>query len=268
MTFYVTFIIKAHGVRKSDVELTYKHKWKTSPDTTNKNGEVITKWEDRWLNEKIEVFCNGRSQGDITLSKKAEYIFELNKSGCFPANTNIKTPSGVQKISTISVGDEIVTYDTDKNSFSTQIVISKIKHDPAQIHGVEFSSGRKIFLTEQHRLLTSHGFVMVKKLKCGDVIVANDNSRSSEVVVKISRTDRVEAVYNLITSKNYTFIADDVIAHSFSNWVVFQEFYWNIRYFCSSFVGLISLAQKGKVVSKICSLLGRGVPVSHKYFTE
>ena len=96
---------------------------------------------------------------------------------CIDGDTLITTPSGQVKISDISIGHEIISYDITNNEFEIDVVekvfennMDTIKDDMFEL---VFDTGDILKVTGNHKILTTNGYIKTKDLKINDDIISH-----------------------------------------------------------------------------------------------
>jgi len=153
------------------------------------------------------------------------------KSGCFPAGTLITTAQGNSDIATVREGDFVTALDPDRQVVESRRVSRVLKHNGCRIWCIRFADGQLVRTTAIHSFLVGANWVQARHLRCGDLVSAV--SSSGEVVLhRVSqsiRTNEVEDVYNLIVEDNFTFLAEGLVAHSFTHFRSLRSLYWKTR---------------------------------------
>ena len=102
----------------------------------------------------------------------------ITSSRCFPAGTLVDTPAGLKPIETLAVGDNVVSYDLERNCYTVRQLIATraIRHE-GQLVEVATTGGRRVRCTPEHRVYTQeHGYREASLLGPGNTVL-----RSSEV---------------------------------------------------------------------------------------
>lgn len=230
MTFYVEFTVKRGGSRKAGIEISYLYdgsRKDLSSDFTDKNGEVITEWNDKWNGKEIDVYFDGGNRRKIKLRPRESHNINLS-SGCFPYHTKVSTPTGFCFIGEIAEGDIIFSFDSDTGELVERRVTRLIRHDPMKLVKLVTSGGKVLNVTENHRILTKNGFSRIDTLHVGEMIMVDLKSSTFEELNAIEENDIVEPVFNLIVEDSFTFLADGFVVHSFSTKPKLQKIYWKL----------------------------------------
>ncbi len=155
---------------------------------------LIKQWK-----ESIMNFCPTAKVQSVTATSKKEdknfYIINAQnteKMGktffsdigtvivdeCFPYETPIRTECGWKYIGDINANDKVISFNEKSKTFESQRVVSvQSKANDREIVIVSFYSGtRSIVCTDNHRFLTTKGYVEASKLKDKDLIISYSNN--------------------------------------------------------------------------------------------
>jgi hypothetical protein len=95
---------------------------------------------------------------------------------CVDGNTKIKTHNGYKKIEDIKIGDTVISYNEQRNTFEDDIVEEKYENmilsDNEDMYEIEMVDRSIIKITGNHKVLTDNGWKKVKKLKIGENIIS------------------------------------------------------------------------------------------------
>lgn len=156
-------------------------------------------------------------------------------SKCLEENTLIQLQSGeLKKIKDIEIGDMVCSMNSHykMEASNSEYVVSKVHSGKKLVRDYIFRSGRRIAMTDEHRLFDIHGELCGRDIQIGTRLAVprkipsrnldSDNQKlidlaTSDIywdeIVKIS--DYYEAdTYDIETSKNHNFIANNVISHN------------------------------------------------------
>ncbi|MET0072480.1 MAG: Hint domain-containing protein [Candidatus Thiodiazotropha sp.] len=164
---------------------------------------------------------NIRSEFGNTGQSASEYHKShgvTRSNGCFPADTEIKTPYGWKPIKDLSTGSVVVSY-TKRGQLVNSKVLQQCTHTLCNIVTIVTADRNASFTaTEIHAVNTSGGWLRINQLKAGDRVtyLADNGKIACHTVLSIEKTERRETVYNLIVEGHYTFITRSCLAHSFS----------------------------------------------------
>lgn len=134
-------------------------------------------------------------------------------SACFPYETLIDTPYGKVKIGDLKKGQMILSYDDGK--LVPRVITRKRVRGTALIFRVDFATGKALFATGHHSFLTQDGWKRLADIRTMDKIIRSDGVGS---IVQSITMQKVEHVFNIYTAGEHTFIADDCVAHNFTEY--------------------------------------------------
>ena len=169
---------------------------------------LIKQWK-----ESIMNFCPTAKVQSVTATSKKEdknfYIINAQnteKMGktffsdigtvivdeCFPYETPIRTECGWKYIGDIKANDKVISFNEKSKTFELQNVVSvQSKSNDREIVSVSFYSGsREIICTDNHRFLTSKGYVEASKLKDKDLIISYSNNFMSSDMIYVLNSDQ------------------------------------------------------------------------------
>lgn len=147
-------------------------------------------------------------------------------SGCFPKNTAVLTPVGLKAISNLKEGDVVLSYDVSKEKLLASRILKAIKYPANNIWEMTFDDVC-IRTTASHSFLLHDGtWKKTSEIKLGDKVKFIDGFKR---VTSLGQTTDIEEVYNLIVEENYNFVADGVIAHSFSYFRAVRMFFYSFK---------------------------------------
>ncbi len=138
-----------------------------------------------------------------------------HSQSCFPGDTDIQTPGGSRRISTIAPGTIVMSWDATRSQLVERKVSRLKSHKPARIVTVELSNGTSLRATPNHTVLTRSGWRRIDRLKPSDqmILATGDAAKINSIT---SLPDKVP-VYNLVTEGEHTFVANGVVAHNFTH---------------------------------------------------
>jgi hypothetical protein len=153
--------------------------------------------------------------------------------GCFAASTPILTPSGWTTIDSLTPGEDVLSFCSDRNTLAQRSILRVKVTANKRIWKVETDVAQcPIRTTCGHPFLTNRGWLWTWRLREGDTLLSvNEDGRIVPNTVRwVARTNDIEQVYNLITSIDHTFVVRGAIVHNFA---VFRS----IRAFWAARVG-------------------------------
>ena len=175
------------------------------------------------MNEEQDAYDNGY-KGDQSHSWRGAEAHRqgledgghLGNSACFPGDAKILTPTGLVRLDTLKAGDLVVSWQEAMQRWVDR-PIKKVKaHGPKPIVCVHFADGRSLRVTRNHTIRTVEAWKRIDKLQVGDIVAPVSEDHSEVRVVGVCLTSEVVPVYNLYCEGEYSFVADGVIAHSFT----------------------------------------------------
>lgn len=142
-----------------------------------------------------------------------DYMTGKTGGGCFAANTQISTPTGTRAIKSLKVGDSVIGWNQATQTFEMTTVLKHIVHKPCPITVVVLEDGSIVRTTAVHSFKTEKGWKRTDELTQGLALVTENGAIQ---VQSVTATQKLEPVYNLVTEKSFTFIADGLVAHNFT----------------------------------------------------
>lgn len=163
------------------------------------------------LNHHDQLMGNGPGGGP----DPTRFDLDKNKGGCFTFHTPVMTPYGWKAIGEIQKGELVQAIGT-RGKLSFRPVLAVKTRAPKTIWQV--SSELKTFeATGAHSVLTENGWQRIDRLKTDDFLKFLINNETITVpVLNVSKTEKIQPVFNLIVSGDYTFVVDGCLAHSFT----------------------------------------------------
>lgn len=176
--------------------------------------KVQAEWDKTWAQNRIP-----------------ESEAEAKSDGCFPQGTAIATPTGELEITLVHEGDTVLAFDQRHNQLRNREVISVRKYERNTIWEISFDDGSRVRTTDHHRFWVFGAWTKASDIVRGDFVGCIDDVSSvvTRRVESSSRTMDTEVVYNLVVDGDYSFVADRVIAHSFSRFRTIQVLVWRAR---------------------------------------
>lgn len=130
--------------------------------------------------------------------------------GCFPHGTQVETATGLRRIETIAVGDEVISLSDTGERVS--LPVTSIFRTSNRIWIVETARGT-LRTTETQPLCTQLAtYIEAGKLRAGDVILTGENREAR--VLRVQPTDEIAPVINLVLGNREPFIAGGFLARS------------------------------------------------------
>jgi hypothetical protein len=178
-----------------------------------------------FLSEQVETIMGGRSEMRVPSGGGSNYSgggggssSGGGGSGCFASGTLVKTIAGPKDIATLNKGDLVITFDPHCNMEVVRPIL-KVAHKRNIICEITFADGKTLRTTATHSLSVGRVWKKVSQLKAGDCLTCLSATGliESNAIASISRSSGMEDVHNLVVEGNFTFIAGDVLAHSFTH---------------------------------------------------
>lgn len=150
---------------------------------------------------------------------------------CFPSGTQVKTPQGYVPIELLSFNDPVIAKNKRGHAVVRR-VIRRNSYAASAVSTITFDDGSRLRATDHHTIKSTDGWCRVRDLQTGcnifDPTTGDMNAFRS--ISHIERGTSVEVVYNLIVEGECTFIADGVLAHSFTNFRIVRAAVQRLRY--------------------------------------
>jgi hypothetical protein len=141
----------------------------------------------------------------------------VTQSGCFPAGTKVETPYGTRDIARLSTGDFVLAVDLQTSRTRKRKILKIDVHHSNRIWALTFSDGSAVRTTAAHSFLVAGKWEKASRIYIGDTLaVSSADGLSEKTVISSEATESMEPVYNLIVEGDFNFIADGVLAHSFT----------------------------------------------------
>jgi hypothetical protein len=150
-----------------------------------------------------------------------------NKNGgCFPANTMIHTATGTKPIEAIKPGDQVLAW-CPKTETVVPTAVLKLKRHAGLYTVVKtvFEDGQSMTSTPVHSFLTDTGWRRLDRIGVGDRVLSRQGWK---IVAKLERLEKGASVYNLVTDKYFTFVADGMVAHNFTAFKSLKIVAWTL----------------------------------------
>jgi hypothetical protein len=150
--------------------------------------------------------------------------------GCFPAGTLIHTPLGPLDIASAESGDLVFAFDRQRNVLHSQRVLRVCRYKRQDLWKIEFADGTRLRTTGHHCFCASGNWKKARNIETGDLLSCLNVAGNVETrrVTSSSQLSETAVVYNIIVEGNFTFVADGVIAHSFTEFRSLRTFAWRI----------------------------------------
>lgn len=215
--------------------------WFTKTITTQGGSSTITNHCPKFLTNTSSSSSTGtlyveikdlESGYTIQRSRTITIYPQASSPSCFIAGTTITMSDGtLKKIEEVSLGDSILTYNTDKNKIEIGNVEAIVTPLHSKLIELQFENNsntntldhpyyvkNKGWCSYDPKLtLTNYG-LKVKKYKIGDIVLQYDNIKKkiNEIHIKnLILINREQKTYNLQkVSKNHDFFANGILVHN------------------------------------------------------
>lgn len=180
----------------------------------------------RWLGDQAVqeiwylAYNSSISESDIGRVKQIFPEAELRESfpapchpGCFPRGTLVETPDGLRPIESIQPGEVVTSVLAD--GAPAEANVQSIFVTDNRLWRIATTAGVLITTETQPLCLTTSKLKAAGELQPGDAILVRQAGKiAATEVIEVSRTDRLEKVYNLILGESEVFVAGGFLARS------------------------------------------------------
>lgn len=151
---------------------------------------------------------------------------------CLDGSTRISMYDGSTKLITdVSIGDKIISYNKNTKSFEKDEILAIADPSNKEMYEIEFSSGRKVIASLDHKFLTDSDYKSLSDIKIGDKIVLGNNLKKG---IRTNRTETYDLIiditkigyrtaYDITTKKNHNFLANGVVTHNSGDMIFIDE---------------------------------------------
>ena len=223
--------VDEHIVLKTDrntLAVTAEHPFYTGNCTFKtldilKAGDPIFAWDGQALSpqrivslqkisKRVRVF-NLQTDQPNTFFAAGLAVHNKGGGGCFPAGTIIRTPAGSIPIENLSANDTVQAVDQQRHIINARV--EKLFATRDHVLSVKTNRG-ELRTTPEHPVgLTDGTFLEAGMLRPGDNVNFRDNgSLIAATVLKTTKSNEKEPVYNLSVNQPHTFLADDFVVHN------------------------------------------------------
>jgi len=145
----------------------------------------------------------------------------LGGCSCFPAGTQVSTPTGETSIQSLHVGDNVLSENTDTGKVEAEPVQAIIHRPVSSLMAVDLSDGSTITVTVDHpfwidsgKQLTGPGWLPSGQLQAGDRLRTADGR--DVTVTGVRRGVGRAVVYTLTVARDHTFFVGNarVLVHN------------------------------------------------------
>jgi len=131
---------------------------------------------------------------------------------CFIGKTKVRTPRGYKQIADIKIGDAIYSLD-DNDQLCIEKVLHVLSPHMRPIVEADFEDGTIIETTESQRFYTAPWFEYVGKMKKRAFTFSRDRIR----LLKSSKTDKHDFVYDIVVSGRNIFFANGIAVEGYGD---------------------------------------------------
>jgi hypothetical protein len=130
----------------------------------------------------------------------------------FLAGTKISTSKGEVSIESLSVGDNVLSFDPNSLKTSEDRVEKIYTKIADEYYFLKFDNGSELKVTAHHPIFTNKKlFIEVKNLKLGDEVWTTNISTK---IISIQKINQQNKVFNLKVSNNQTYFANGIGVHN------------------------------------------------------
>jgi len=169
--------------------------------------------------DSFEGVVEIRSAEDSSLCRSIPISVDFG--GCVQAGTRVSMADGSRRaIESLTVGEQIVAYDTNRQTLSQAVIEKVLVHDDITyiLHELVPNSGEPLLVTGNHPILVKdRGWQQVDAIRPGDVIFYLDRTSGALAETTVAAIIRDKShqgtVYNLKTNRG-TYLANDLLIHN------------------------------------------------------
>ncbi len=171
--------------------------------------------------------------------------------GCFPSGTKIATPRGELSIEELHPGEDVFSFNKKRGIIEVNRILRINEHAENPVWEIQFEDGSQVRTTPVHSFLAGNSWKMARRVAPGERLLSLDSlgKTNTRAIVKSKMTNQKETVYNLIVDKNYSFIADGMLVHSFTYLRSLRASVWSL-------LSIFSRKGNAKTTGKPASVLG------------
>ena len=178
-----------------------------------KEGIRTKSWEGAWKGA-ISGAVNGAADGFMFGAIGGAVAGGINSKLCFAAGTLVMTKQGLKAIEEISVGEEVLAYNSNLGIYEYKDVVDVYVNKSKELCHIE-TDNDEIICTPNHSILTSNGWKEAKDISCKDLLVTSKGTSKVQKVEKEFLKDEIN-VYNLNVLGYHTYVIgkDLVVVHN------------------------------------------------------
>ena len=142
----------------------------------------------------------------------------LSSEYCFAGDTLVLTENGYKNISSIDVGEKVLSYDMYSESYEYMPVSNVI--EGTAVDTVKISVGEEtIESTTNHPYMTQRGWIAAGELTTDDLLLSCENEYKKIVSIEHEHHETNINTYNLTISDNHTYLVgqENIVVHNKCN---------------------------------------------------
>jgi len=134
---------------------------------------------------------------------------------CFPAGTMISTPQGPRQIQTLEAGDEVWSYDFEKQENFVSYVEASREKTATDFVTLKTVAGTQLRATNDHRVYSLiRGWVKAEDVYEGETLVIEVGIDSVAEKMYRRYVDGGEPVYDIQVARGHCFFAEEILVHN------------------------------------------------------
>lgn len=170
-------------------------------------------WEGAWKGA-LSGAVNGAADGFMFGAIGGAISGAMNPRFCFAAGTLVMTKQGLKAIEEISIGEEVLAYNSNLGIYEYKDVVDVYVNKSKELCHIQ-TENDEIICTPNHSILTSNGWKEAKDISCKDLLVTSKGTSKVQKVEKEFLKDEIN-VYNLNVLGYHTYVIgkDLVVVHN------------------------------------------------------
>ena len=170
-----------------------------------------------------------RNERNANFDKDFERNVKQNTGGCFPAGTKVISTFGSKDISEITKGESVLSIDKGGAPRFCR-VLEVVSHANNKIWNLAFTDGSILRTTAVHSFEVNGSRRTARRIEPGDSLthVGEHNTIARKTVATSVESNDLEMVYNLIVDQDFNFVADGVLAFSFTYFPLLRATFWRV----------------------------------------
>ncbi len=182
----------------------------TSTDTYYSSGSDTDLWELSWSPQDI-----GSSNFGVEYALGYSYICPFGQCSLHK-DTLISTPKGQQKISSLSYGDLVYSFNEKTKKIETKKITAVIQHplnlDNSRYFYVYYGN-RIIKATENHKFYINGSYLKADQLKVGNMLLGIDPKKHPIKKIETIK-NTTDTVWDITVEDNHNFFAEGILTHN------------------------------------------------------